>query len=118
MNIYVAGPYTPKNSDTHAAVKEASTNVDNAIEVFVKLKEKGYTPFVPHLTHYIHVNPKAGEYGEWWIEYDLTFLEEWADGIYLMDGWEESKGAKIELKKAQELGLKVFIDLDEMVDLC
>lgn len=45
-----------------------------------------------------------------WEEYmkmSMTMLE-MCDGIYMLDGWEKSKGANMELKKAMELGLKIY----------
>ena len=36
------------------------------------------------------------------------------DGIVMMDGWENSKGATLELEIAKELGLKLFRWNDEL----
>lgn len=114
MKIYIAGPYNPKNETTHMAVRKAKLNVDKAIEAFVELKEKGHIPFVPHLSHYIHTNPKAEEYGNWWYEYDMTFLEDWTDAIYMLDDWKDSKGSRMELEKAKELDLKIYYNIEEV----
>lgn len=117
MKIYIAGPYNPKGEDTHGAIRKARMNVEDAIEAFVEIKKRGHIPFVPHLTHFIHINPKADEYGEWWYEYDLTFLKDWADAIYMLDDWEESKGSRMERKKAYEHSLDVFYDIEDIPDI-
>lgn len=113
MRIYIAGPYAAKNCTLHDATRIAQQNVDKAIKVFHELKAEGHKPFVPHLSHYIHL---AGDkdYADWWYKYDLTFLDHWAEAIFMMKGWKESKGATLELKRARELMLLViFEDMNE-----
>lgn len=114
MKIYIAGQYNPRVDDDHLAIREGRLNVNKAIKTFVKLKEKGHIAFVPHLTHFIHVSEYADDYGRWWLDYDFSFLEDWADGIYMLDNWKESEGAKEELEKAKELGLEIFYSMEEV----
>jgi len=112
MRIYVAGPYSPKTKNTHTAVQEVAHNVDKAIEVAVKLIEKGHYPFVPHLSHYIHVNPACTkDYGNWYYDFDNSFLIHWAEALFYI---EPSFGADNEVKLAMKLGLPVFYSLDEV----
>lgn len=114
MKIYIAGQYNPRVEDDHLAIRKAKLNVDKAIKAFVDLKEKGHIPFVPHLSHYIHTNQYADEYGEWWYKYDFSFLKEWADAILLLDNWEESEGAKKEFELAKDLGLNVYKNIEDI----
>ncbi len=107
MRVYIAGPYMPKDCTLHDAARQAQINVDRAIAAFHKLKAEGHEPFVPHLSHYVHL---AGpeDYLEWWYRYDLTFLDHWAEAVYMLDGWEKSKGSCLELERAKRNGLKVI----------
>lgn len=112
LRIYIAGPYCPINTTLHDASRIAQRNVDRAIEVFHKLKAKGHHPFVPHLSHYIHIHPTSLEdYGDWWYGYDLTFIYNWANALYYIA---PSRGADLELSLAQKLGLDIFYSVDEV----
>lgn len=114
MRLYIAGPYVAKGYSEHAIPLITQRNVDHAIEMFHHLKALGHTPFVPHLSHYLHIHPSSpGDYGEFWYEYDLTFLDHWAEGIFMLRGWENSKGSKLELARAKELGLFILYELSE-----
>jgi hypothetical protein len=111
MRIYIAGPYCAKDCSLHGAVRITQMNVDHAISAFHKLKALGHTPFVPHLSHYLHIHPSCPEdYAEWWYEYDYSFLDNWAEAIFMLKGWENSKGSCMELKRARGLGLTVFFE--------
>jgi len=114
MRVYIAGPYSPRKSRTkHEALQEVSKNVQRAIEAAIALIEKGHYPYVPHLTHFIHINPKCPkDYGpSWYYEYDKTFLEHWAEALLYLGS---SEGADRELELAKKLGLKIFYSLDEV----
>ena len=115
MRIYIAAPYNPVGAkDKHEAIQLAAKNVSRAIEAAIALIEKGHYPFVPHLTHYIHTHPSCPrDYGEWWYEYDMTFLDHWAEALLYLA---PSKGADAELQHAKEIGLKIFYSVDEVPD--
>jgi len=109
MRIYIAGPYCPVDCDLHDAARIADRNVKKAISKFHELRALGHEPFVPHLSHYIHIQAPE-DYGYWWVEYDMTFLEHWAEAIYMLKGWDDSKGSCQELNRAIELKLKVIYE--------
>lgn len=110
--IFISGPYTPEDSNPHTAIKEAQENVSKAIEVANRIIEKGHYVFVPHLYHYIHIHHTCKrDYGSWWYENDITFIDEWATAIFYIDA---SKGTKKELKRAKDNNLKVYKNLDEV----
>lgn len=107
--IYIAGPYCPRNVPFHDAARIANQNVRRAIEKFHELKSKGHEPFVPHLSHFIHIEGDY-DYGDWWTDYDMTFLEHWAEAIYMLKGWKQSPGANREYERAIHLGLKIIME--------
>lgn len=114
MRIYIACPYTPKSDNKHTCIQEAQHNVDRAIAVAVRLIDKGHIPFVPTLSHYIHISPFCRkDYGELWYKIDQSFITDWAEALYYVD---KSKGTDGELKLAKKLGLKIFYSIDEIPD--
>ena len=56
------------------------------------------------------VKPKRKEY-KWYIDEGLKQLMT-CDGIYMIDGWERSTGAKLERAYAEEVGLKIIYETD------
>ena len=119
MRLYIASPYAPKGCSLHDASRVVEQNVQRAIKAFHALKKNGgHTPFVPVLSHYLHIGGSE-DYGDWWYDYDLTFLERWAEGLVLLEGWKDSKGCKIELAVARRLGLRIYELVDgELVVYC
>lgn len=108
MRIYIAGPYVPKNCSMHDASRIANHNVRNAIRKFIELERCGHEPFVPHLSHFIHIELDEDLSPDFWYNYDLSFIEHWAEAIYMLEGWELSTGSNLELTRAKELGLKIM----------
>lgn len=113
LRIYIAGPYCPHNVSLHDAARVTQHNVDKAIEIANALIKKGHYPFVPHLSHYIHIHySSTGDFQEeWYYKYDISFLKHWANAFFYLF---PSPGADKELKIAKELGLKIFYNLMEV----
>jgi len=110
LKIYVAGPYTPRASDLHDAPRIAHRNTMRAIRAGIRIIEKGHIPFIPHLTHFIHLETRKPLPATFYYEYDMTWLKHCDALLYLGD----SKGADRELGWARKHGLKIFHSLDEI----
>lgn len=86
-------------------------DTDERIEAFGRASKKG------EAMGYKAVNPMADQPDGWsWDEYmrrDITMLCK-CDAILLMSGWENSKGACLEKRIAEELGMEVFYDIEMM----
>jgi hypothetical protein len=96
MKIYISG---------------AITNNPNAKEQFDKAKQtllelnKKYYPISPmDLPHY---------HDQKWSSYMREDIKAMMDcqGIYLIEGWEKSKGARIEKELAESLDFKIIYEL-------
>lgn len=93
MKIYISGPIT---------------GTDDYMERFQKAEDeltaKGHTVYNP--AHANSFMPEGTTYEEY-MKISFCLLD-MADTIYMMDGWEKSKGANMELARAMEMGLKVY----------
>lgn len=96
--VYISGQITGLE------LKEAKANFDQAEAL---LLEKGFKPLNP-----MKVNPPLS--GKRWKEYMLDDIVQLfnCDGIYLLDNWQASKGARIEQFIAQEMGMMILTEKD------
>jgi len=100
--VYVSGPIT--NSDPEIM----RTNLLRGSEVGARLYEQGKLPFIPHansekLRDYTHM--------EWrdYMRIDIELLKR-SDSIYMMNGWQNSRGARIEHFLALRWGKKPYYE--------
>ena len=90
--IYISGPMTGIENLNRDMFDEAES----------LLRECGENPINPH-------NFPEQESYEDYLMIDLEMIAMAADAIALLPGWENSNGAKKELKTAIELGLEVIL---------
>jgi hypothetical protein len=103
MRIYIAGPYSNGNVEK---------NVRTAILTADLLLEKGYFPYVPHLTHFWHkISPKA--WAEW-MGLDMEWLRV-CDAVLRLPG--KSKGADKEVALAVVSSIPVVHKIEELDEL-
>ena len=94
VRVYVAGPYSKG---------DVAVNVRNAILVANRLRDAGFAPFLPHLTHFWHlVVPRPYED---WLDLDNQFIP-FCDALLRIPG--ESSGADKEVALARSLDIPVF----------
>ena len=91
--IYVSGPITG-TKDYIARFSIAS----------LRLESKGYSVVNPAMVN--AMLPKDTTYDEYMA---MSFaMMDLCDGIYMLDGWENSKGAKMEFERAVKNGLNII----------
>ncbi len=97
--IYISGPFA--NVDLIHGVQE---NILVASRAALLCWEAGWAVICPHK------NTAGFQHHhlpwERWIEGDLAILKR-CDAIYMLQGWERSPGAKIELEYALDNGLEI-----------
>lgn len=96
MRIYISGKISGLEKE------EYMEHFDNAER---ELKEAGYEPINP--AKYNDMLPKSLTWEEY-MGIDLTLLLRLCDGIYMLNNWELSKGAKIERDLAITSGKTVM----------
>jgi hypothetical protein len=110
MIIYVAHPYTPDVEDKHEAARLAHKNVQESIQVSLKLIKLGHYPYNPLLTHYLHLEQDGTIPKEFWYRYDFVFLD-YCDALLYLG---QSNGTDRELEYAKKIGLAIFYAVDEI----
>ena len=100
--IFVSGKYRGK---TEWEVKQ---NIYHAEKRARMLWMNGFAVVCPHLnTAFL-----GGSDDSIWLEGDLEILKR-CDAIYMLDGWEDSEGARKELGLAIKLGKKSYFEVDD-----
>ena len=95
MIVYVAGPYT--NGDV-------AENVKKAIDIGMKINDRGHYAMIPHLTHFLHMmHPRPYDY---WLKLDNIILPK-CDRLLRLPG--KSSGADFEVALAKSLKIPVHI---------
>lgn len=109
--VYIAGSISNNGTLDDAAVAE---RIERFKVAEIALTSGGYEP----------INPaRRGKVaGKSWLSYMRDSLRDIADcdGIALLDGWEDSRGAQIERELASDLGIPVhplhmWLDDDRLV---
>jgi Domain of unknown function (DUF1937). len=100
--IYIAGPYSKG---------DVAVNVHNAFKAANELADHGFAPFVPHYTHFWHLQfPRPYDF---WLELDNQFLPH-CDALLRLNG--ESNGADKEVELAKSKNIPVFYNIMDLKD--
>ena len=114
LKVYIAGPYTPNNASMHDAAKIAHDNTVKAINYGIDTADKGHLPYIPHLSHFMHIyGYKALPY-EYYTKADLEWLKDCDAILYYNHDIGNSKGADNELKTAIDSGKTIFFTIYEI----
>lgn len=99
--IYIAGPYNAPTKE------EVQKNIEHARAAAVRLIKAGYAVICPHL----NTAGLEDAISDQQIFYRMSVeLLTRCDGIYLLKGWSESKGAKIEMNVAVGLNMDIYAE--------
>ena len=107
MLIYVSCPYSAKTQ------QEKEANVNRAIQAGIKIMQKGHTPIIPTLMHYLDIAAqKQGIH----FAYDVFMKAciEILDGCDAMLYMDSSNGCDIELEYAKKEAIDIFYNLEEI----
>ena len=96
--IFISGPY---RASTEWGVAE---NIQRAEQVAIRVWQLGHVAFCPHKNTAFFGGIAPDKV---WLDGDLEILKR-CDAIVLVPGWENSSGARAEVKLANELGLPIY----------
>ena len=100
--VFIASPYTGEHAEKY---------VDRSIAIGNELIDKGFNPFIPLLFHYLEL--KVPRSHEKWMEITTSWLAQ-CDALIRLSG--ESRGADLEVKLAEGMGIPWFHSVDELVE--
>lgn len=98
--IYVAGPYRGHSES------EVVANIRHAEAAAIRLWQTGWAVICPHLNTRMFGGLCPDDT---WLKGDLEILKR-CDAIYMVDGWQRSRGATDELHLAQSLNMGVLYE--------
>lgn len=100
MRVYIAGPYSG----------DKGTNVRTALKAANDLRDAGFTPFCPHLSHFWELfYPRP--YDDW-LEMDLEWLGQ-CEALVRLPGY--SFGADGEVSHARRMGIPIYDGVDALL---
>lgn len=109
--VYVAGAYNANN--ILDCLKNIGRGEHYAAEVFMR----GYAPFCPwHDADYVIKNWDKEFTVKMFYDYSMAWLEV-SDVVFVIPGWEESKGTLAEIARANELGIPVIYSFEELEEI-
>lgn len=107
LRIYVSGPITACSETEYLA------NCTRAALIGEELERRGHVVFVPHNYRpegQVHDGSYSSKY-DGYLRLDMSIIKLWADSLFFIA---PSRGANMELAKAEELGLIVFRSLADV----
>jgi len=102
--VYIAGPYRAKT------IHETVENIRRAEAVAIKYWKEGYAVICPHLNTALLDGAIPDRKI---LKGDLVILSR-CDIVVMMKGWEKSQGARAEHDYAQELGITIYYEHEEV----
>ena len=102
--VYIAGPINGSGIQ--------SRNVRRGLQTATALVERGYNPYIPHLTCFWEAASNVNLTHEQWISLDTEWLV-LCDAVLRLEG--VSAGADQEVTIANRCGIRVFYSLDTLV---
>ena len=106
--VYVAGAYSGGN------ILECLKNIGRGEEYSAKVFMLGYAPFCPwHDKDYVIKNWRDEFTVKMFYDYCMVWLDV-SDIIFVIPGWENSKGTLAEIERAKELGIPVVYSFEEL----
>lgn len=109
LTVFVSGPLAAKQRG------QVKANMDMAKAFGAKLLGMGVNPIIPHANY----SGCAGRIDECVILDACLDLLDRCDAVFLLPGWTESFGAKMEYHKSLELDIPsfdTFEDLEDWID--
>ena len=106
--VYLAGAYSADN------VIDVLKNIGIGEFYAAQIFKKGYYPFVPWCDRiFVQLNFDVDFNVEMFYKYSMAYLEV-CELMFLVPGWEKSKGTLKEIERVKELGIRIVTNLEDL----
>ena len=106
--VYVAGAYSANN------IIDCLKNIGRGEYYSAKIFMMGLAPFCPwHDADYVIKNWDKDFTVKMFYDYSMAWLDV-SDCVFLVPGWENSKGTLAEIERAKELGIPIYKNLEDI----
>ena len=107
--IYIAGAISDNN------LLNSWENIRKGIKLSVEVLKAGFAPFSPWLDYNFQLQLRDGESlsVDDYYAYSMTWLEA-SDIVYVIPGWENSKGTLAEISRANALNIPVVYSMTDL----
>ncbi len=102
--IYLAGKYSADN------IMDVLKNIRVGIHSAAGLMADGYNVFCPFLDFQLALTGLSARLKKEDFQRNSMAWVEVSDAVYVMPGWETSRGVKAEIERAEALDIPVFYD--------
>ena len=109
--VYVAGAMSADN------ILEMLQNIHDGIKLGSELLKNGYAPFVPHFDIFFKI--QNGVDFNIPLQYYYDYTMEWlraSECVVVCPNYKNSVGTKAEIKQAEELGLPVYYNIEDLLE--
>jgi hypothetical protein len=109
LRVYVAGAYSAPN------VIDVLNNMRRGMRASAEVLLAGFAPFSPWLDYNFQLQLRDGESlsVDDYYAYSMTWLEA-SDIVYVIPGWENSKGTLAEISRANALNIPVVYSMTDL----
>lgn len=110
LRVYVAGAYSASN------VIDILNNMRKGMRASTEVLLAGFAPFAPWIDYHYQLQLQDGETlsVDDYYAYSMAWLEA-SDIVYVIPGWENSKGTIAEISKANLLNIPVVYSMEELL---
>lgn len=110
QKMYIAGPYRGKTKE------EIELNIQFVAGFARVIARKGWFPISPHLNSALFDYCAPDISAEFWLEGDLSLLLS-CDAVFMIPGWQRSKGSVQEYQFAQTAKKIIFTEFNDIPDI-
>ena len=106
--VYVAGAYSADS------VIDCLKNIGRGEKYSADIFLRGFAPFCPwHDKSYVIQNWDKDFTVEQFYNYSMAWLEV-SNCVFLVPGWKDSKGTLAEIKRAKELNIPIYTNIEDI----